>query len=61
MSVTSRAVLAINNDMPIYTLCKLMGHVTIKTTEKVYAHFLDQKVKADYDECMAKVFGDRLT
>ena len=53
-------VLAINNDMPIYTLSALMGHASIKTTEKVYAKLLDQKVKADYDECMAKVFVDRL-
>ena len=51
------AVLAINNGMPIYTLSALMGHSTIKTTEKVYARLLDSKVKADYDECMGKIFG----
>ena len=50
------AVLAINNDMPIYTLSTLMGHTSIKTTEKVYAQLLDRKVKADYDACMDKIF-----
>ena len=35
-----------------------LGHSTIKTTEKVYARHLDYKAKADYDECMGKIFGE---
>lgn len=52
------ATLAINNDMPIYTLSALLGHQSIVTTEKVYARLLDKKAKTDYDACMAKVFKE---
>lgn len=40
----SFAVMAINNGMNIYLLSKLLGHSSIKSTERTYAKFLREEV-----------------
>lgn len=39
------AVLLLDNDTDIYTVSKLLGHTSVKTTE-IYAHILDKKKQA---------------
>lgn len=43
----SFAVMSINNGMSIYMLSKLLGHSSITATEKTYAKYLKDKIKAD--------------
>ena len=34
----------LNNDVPMGTVSKILGHRSILTTEKIYAHLLDETV-----------------
>lgn len=34
----------LNNDVPMTTVSKILGHRSVKTTEKIYAHLLDETI-----------------
>jgi integrase len=40
----THALLLLSNDVPIYTVSKILGHSDVKTTQ-IYAHILDRNVK----------------
>lgn len=45
----SHATLLINNDVNIHVIAERLGHASINTTERVYAHLYDEKKKQVVD------------
>ena len=34
----------LNNNIPIITVSEILGHKTVKATEKIYVHFLEETI-----------------
>ncbi|WP_316738498.1 site-specific integrase [Pedobacter aquatilis] len=50
---TFATTVTLNNGVPIETVCKMLGHSTVKTTE-IYAKVLDSKISEDMEQLFHK-------
>lgn len=49
----------LNNDVPIESVSKMLGHSDIRTTQKSYAKVLDKKVSSDMIQLKQKLYGPK--
>ncbi len=49
----------LNNDVPIESVSKMLGHADIRTTQKSYAKVLDKKVSDDMGKLKEKIYGQK--
>ncbi|HYV92749.1 MAG TPA: site-specific integrase [Chitinophagales bacterium] len=56
---TFGTTILINNDVPIETTSKILGHANTRITEKSYAKVLNKKIVADMGNLKEKLYGSK--
>lgn len=51
---TFATTITLNNDVPIESVAKIMGHTSIKTTQ-IYAKVMDYKISSDMQQLRKKL------